>query len=261
MTDLTRIAAHVPSWAVEALDAAAEDYGLSRSEMARVAILLWIEGRQGGPSGRAVQAARGPELRAVSDEQATPPRIAGGPSGGPRAEGRPRARASDPDSFSSQKERSLSPEREDPERPSDPAGWTALTAELVRAINASTGGQAREDDPTAQQALVMRLTGIGLAPRDAGPATVAQVRATVADASKRWEPGMVSLQSVTGPKFWTHHGKVGTPIRRPRSDADERAQRFERRKQPGYYGTGVTINGVAAIVPGEDGEGGAIEPI
>ena len=214
MSDLTRIAAHVPSWAVEALDAAAEDYGLSRSEMARVAILLWVEGRRGpyaGPSVRAVQTARGPELRAVSDEQATPPTIAGGPSGGPRAEGRPRARASDPDSLLGI-ERSLSQEREDPERPSDPAGWTALTAELVRTIKAAVGGKAREDDPRSQRALVQRLTGSGLDPLDAGPATVAEVREAVTDACRRWEPGMVSLVAVCGPKFWQHHAKVGTPM-------------------------------------------------
>lgn len=246
----------VPDHQVAGLDVLADELGVKRADLVRLAVGQLLAGFHRGcyqSTHRSTLFVPAPTVEPLFPDLTPAGVLPEHPRWHPSAPPIPPPKKRERDQDLSFEPQRGTPEPTLVERGIDP---TALTAELVGVLNAR-GVKLRPDDPRAQRAVVARLTGAGLAQDDCGPATVEQVRQVVAHCAATWSPRMLGLPAILGkPKFWEHHGRVGAPAGAPGqgSVGEQRRERYQRRRE------GFTTHTQQELTPNDPDESEQRDP-
>jgi hypothetical protein len=82
--------------------------------------------------------------------------------------------------------------------------------ELVQLLNTEAGTQLREDDPRARATVSARMAGM-----DGKPATPDEMREAARGVALIYEPHMITLVSLFGPKWLDHQARARAALRAP----------------------------------------------
>jgi len=121
------------------------------------------------------------------------------------------------------------------ERPTTPAAAEAqaLTRELSELINGLAGTVLDPEDPTARATVSMRLGGAAV---DGKAATADELREVCKGVAMSWEPHMITIRAICGPKYGEHRQRALAYLKNPigrvgQSEGEKRAARHSRRRR------------------------------